>query len=213
VQALGLRIAIKQNVPEVKEKVKEDKKGDDQKAKNEAKGAAAADAASIPSLSKLDLRVGRIVSVEKHPNADTLYVEQVDLGEDKPRQVVSGLVKFVPIEEMRNRLVLVLCNVKPSNMRSVRSEAMVIAASNEDHTQVQLVDPAPGSKVGERVTTKGQDGKTDSQINLSSKPNTFSILLEHLHTNDKNVAVFNSEPLSTSAGPCTVKSMPNAHLG
>lgn len=35
----------------------------------------------------LDIRIGQIVSVKQHPNADSLYVEEVDLGEDKPRQV------------------------------------------------------------------------------------------------------------------------------
>ena len=48
-------------------------------------------------ISRLDLRVGKIVGVEKHPDADSLYVEQVDLGEGKTRTIVSGLVKHVPI--------------------------------------------------------------------------------------------------------------------
>jgi len=39
------------------------------------------------------------------------------------------LVKFVPIEEMKDRLVLVLCNLKAANMRGVRSEGMVIAGT------------------------------------------------------------------------------------
>ena len=34
-----------------------------------------------------DIRVGTIVKVDKHPNADALYLEEIDLGEDKPRQV------------------------------------------------------------------------------------------------------------------------------
>ena len=53
-------------------------------------------------ISRLDLRVGRIVSAEKHADADGLYVEQIDLGEaDGPRTIVSGLVKHVPLEEVR----------------------------------------------------------------------------------------------------------------
>ncbi|VDP90116.1 unnamed protein product, partial [Echinostoma caproni] len=49
-------------------------------------------------VGRLDMRVGRIVEVERHPGADSLYVEKVDLGEGRLRTVVSGLVKFVPIE-------------------------------------------------------------------------------------------------------------------
>jgi tRNA-binding EMAP/Myf-like protein len=61
--------------------------------------AAAAEPAVI-DVSKLDIRVGRIINCQKHPEADALYVEQIDLGEDKPRTVCSGLVKFIPIEEV-----------------------------------------------------------------------------------------------------------------
>lgn len=48
------------------------------------------------------IRVGRIVSCERHPDADSLYVEQIDVGEaEGPRTIVSGLVKYVPLEEMQ----------------------------------------------------------------------------------------------------------------
>lgn len=67
-------------------------------------------------ISRLDLRVGRIVDIQKHPDADSLYLEKIDVGETAPRTVVSGLVKFVPIEQMRNRLVVVFCNLKPVRM-------------------------------------------------------------------------------------------------
>lgn len=51
-------------------------------------------------VSRLDLRVGRIVTARKHPDADTLYVEDVDVGEAALRTVVSGLVKHVPLEQV-----------------------------------------------------------------------------------------------------------------
>lgn len=55
------------------------------------------------------MRVGRILRAEKHPNADTLYVEQIDLGEDKPRTVVSGLVRHVPLEQVSSLILTVTC--------------------------------------------------------------------------------------------------------
>lgn len=73
--------------------------------------------------------MGKIVEVNKHPDADTLYVESIDLGEGAPRQVVSGLANFVPIEQMQNRLVAVLCNLKPAKMRGVESKGMVLCTS------------------------------------------------------------------------------------
>lgn len=52
-------------------------------------------------VSRVDFRVGKIVQVEKHPDADSLYVEQVDVGESKNRTVVSGLVKHVTLDQVR----------------------------------------------------------------------------------------------------------------
>ena len=49
----------------------------------------------------LNMRIGYIVNVKKHPDADTLYVEEVDVGEDRNRTIVSGLVKHVPLEQVR----------------------------------------------------------------------------------------------------------------
>jgi len=70
--------------------------------------------------------VGLITEVGRHPNADALYVEQIDLGEPSgPRQVISGLVKFVPEEAMRGRRVVVACNLKAAKMRDVMSYGMV----------------------------------------------------------------------------------------
>jgi methionyl-tRNA synthetase len=45
--------------------------------------------------------VGLIKKAEKHPDADSLYIEEIDVGEEAPRTVVSGLVKFIPLEEMQ----------------------------------------------------------------------------------------------------------------
>lgn len=66
----------------------------------------------------------------------SLYVEQIDVGEAEPRQVVSGLVKFVPEAEMRGQRVVVVANMKPANMRGVKSHAMVLCATSADGSKV-----------------------------------------------------------------------------
>lgn len=126
-----------------------------------AKAAAPAKPAPEPERaidgSRLDLRVGRIVDVQKHPDADSLYVEQIDCGEEGgPRTVVSGLVKHVPIEQMQNRLVIVLCNLKPAKMRGVLSEAMVMCASSPEKVEILL--PPEGAVPGDRVTFEKYPG-------------------------------------------------------
>lgn len=64
----------------------------------------------------------------QHPDAETLFVSVVDLGEEK-RTVVSGLVGLVEQKELVGRLGVFLCNLKPAKMRGVQSEAMLMCAS------------------------------------------------------------------------------------
>ena len=77
----------------------------------------------------------QIVSCEKHPGADALYVEQIVVGEGTPRTVVSGLVKHYTVEQMVGARVCVVANMKPSAMRGVKSEGMVLCASAADGTK------------------------------------------------------------------------------
>lgn len=63
----------------------------------EKPGKAAAAVNTAIDISRFDLRVGKIVSVEKHPDADSLYVEQIDVGEDKPRTVCHCSLKLLSI--------------------------------------------------------------------------------------------------------------------
>jgi len=156
--------------------------------------------------------VGKIVSVEKHPEADSLYIEKIDIGEEQPRQVVSGLVKFVPIDQMQNRLLLVLKNIKPANLKKVKSEAMVICASNHDHSQVEIIDPPAGSVPGDVVSVEGEEHEPDGRIDLSDKGNVFAKMQEHLTTNDNCVATFKGKELRTAKGTFNCKTLKNCHL-
>lgn len=65
----------------------------------------------------------------QHPDADSLYLEKIDVGEPEARTVVSGLVAYVSQEDLQDRLVLVLCNLKPQKMRGIESQAMLLCAS------------------------------------------------------------------------------------
>lgn len=107
------------------------------------KAPAAAGANELPvDIGRIDLRIGKIVEVQKHPDADTLYLEKIDVGEEKPRTIVSGLVKWHTLEEMQDRLIVVFCNLKPAKMRGILSEGMVLCASTPE--KVELMIPPPG---------------------------------------------------------------------
>lgn len=155
-------------------------------------------------VSRLDIRVGLIKKAWKHPDAESLYVEEIDVGEGQPRQVVSGHVKYIPESEMQNRLVCVLCNLKPANMRGVPSQAMVLAATSIDGGMVELVEPPLGSQPGEKVTFEGYLGEADEQLNPKKK--VFETLQPDLAVGEDLVAKYKGVSFMTSAGPCKVKS-------
>ncbi|EXB50508.1 putative methionine--tRNA ligase [Morus notabilis] len=162
------------------------------------------------SISRLDIRVGLITRAQKHPDADSLYVEEIDVGEGQPRTVVSGLVKYIPLEEMQNRKVCVLCNLKPATMRGIKSQAMVLAASNSDHTKVELVEPPKSAYVGERVSFPGFAGQPDDVLNPKKK--VWETLQVDLHTNSHLVACYKDIPFTTLAGVCTVSTIPEGSI-
>lgn len=70
-----------------------------------------------------------LLSTSQHPDADSLYLEKIDVGEAEPRTVVSGLVAYISQEDLQDRMVLVLCNLKPQKMRGIESQAMLLCAS------------------------------------------------------------------------------------
>ena len=136
-------------------------------AKEKKPKAAAAPANDKIDFSRLKVCVGQIVDVEKHPDADALYVEKIDLGEDKPRTIISGLVKHVPIDEMRNRFVAVMANLKPVKMRGILSEGMVLCASTPE--KVELLTPPADAKPGDVVICKDYPGQADEMLNPKKK--------------------------------------------
>lgn len=97
------------------------------------------------------LTVGKIIQIDNHPQADRLYIEKIDIGNNQVIDVVSGLVAFYKKEELLNRHVVVVQNLKPTNLRGVKSQAMVLAASlsEDDNCVLELLfineDIAPGT--------------------------------------------------------------------
>ncbi|KAK9762369.1 G4 quadruplex nucleic acid binding protein [Basidiobolus ranarum] len=213
-------ISINLEAPKTQPKEKKDK--EEKKEKKEKKGsdrpkqpkAAAEPLVMAPSL--LDLRVGHITKCEKHPDADSLYVETIEVGEAEPRTVVSGLVKYIPIENMQEIDVVLVCNLKPANMRGIKSHAMVLAATSADGNTVELVTPPAGSKPGDRVYFEDfQDGKPEAQLNPKKK--IFETLQPGLKTNDSKVAMWTDAEdkphlMRTEAGVCTVTSVVGASI-
>jgi methionyl-tRNA synthetase len=121
------------------------------KAKKEAKAEAVEEIPEIDfdDFQKLDLRVGTVQSVEKHPDADRLLLVQVDTGEKDLRQVVAGLADYFQPDDLVGRQVVVVANLKPRKLRKQLSRGMILAVKTENG--MELLTPsgqvAPGSKV------------------------------------------------------------------
>ncbi|XP_065358916.1 tyrosine--tRNA ligase, cytoplasmic [Calliphora vicina] len=147
---------------------------------------------------RLDIRVGKVIEVQRHPDADTLYVLKIDLAEAEPRTIISGLVKFVTVEELDQRLVAVLCNLKPSKMRGILSEGMVLCTSNEDHTVVEPIIVPANAAAGSRLAFEGYSGQPDEQLNPKKK--VWEKLSADFKTNGEGVAVWKDNFLLTPEG-------------
>ncbi|XP_041941745.1 aminoacyl tRNA synthase complex-interacting multifunctional protein 1a [Alosa alosa] len=160
-------------------------------------------------VSRLDLRIGRIITAEKHPDADALYVEKVDVGEPVPRTVVSGLVKHIPLDQMQNRMVVLLCNLKPAKMRGVVSQAMVMCASSPD--KVEILDPPAGAIPGDKVLCQGFSGDPDKELNPKKK--VWEQVQPDLQTDAKCVATYKGSAFEvTGKGVCKAQTMSNSGI-
>mmetsp|Transcript_11742 Transcript_11742/g.15952 ORF Transcript_11742/g.15952 Transcript_11742/m.15952 type:complete len:280 (-) Transcript_11742:94-933(-) len=209
---------------------KKAKKGKDAGAAQPKKGgkggaaAAATDSSAsltedLDTFSKCDIRVGRIVECAPHPESEKLYIEKIDLGEPegKLRTIVSGLQPFVTLEEMLADKIMVFANMKPKKLAGIMSEGMVLCASNEEHTAVELMRPHADSVIGERVTLEGDffgaDGLAqEAQPILNPKRKVEPKLLEKLTTDKDRQGLFDGKKLVTKAGPILSKSLAEARI-
>ena len=117
---------------------------------------------------------------------DSIIGFPVDVGEDKPRTVISGLVNFIPEEEMQNRRAILLCNLKPSKMRGIMSEAMVMCASTKG--RVEILTPPAGANIGDPVLVEGFERRPDAQLNPKKK--IFEAVAPDLKVNQDKAATY-----------------------
>jgi methionyl-tRNA synthetase len=82
---------------------------------------------AIEDFQKVELKAGRVVAAEPHPSADRLLVLQVELGEEKPRQIVAGIRAHWAPEALVGRTIIVVANLKPAMLRGVESRGMLLA--------------------------------------------------------------------------------------
>lgn len=127
-------------------------------------------AAGDIDVSKLDIRVGVITKAWLHEEADKLFCEEIDIGEEEgPRKIASGLRAHYNLEDLEGQRVLVLANLKSRKLVGFPSHGMVLCAASEDGSKVEFIEPPTDAKIGERVIVDGFDGEPVSSHSLPSQ--------------------------------------------
>lgn len=211
----GAAAAAAAGAPEGAKKEKKEKKA------KAPKQPAAPAAPFVPVPSMIDLRVGKVLDVKRHPDADSLYVESIDVGEAEPRTVCSGLVKYMTEDEIRGATIITVCNLKPVTMRGVKSFAMLLCASSPDGKDggVEFVLPPAGAQAGDRVYFEGEQFETATpEPQLNPKKKVFETIQPGFITLDnRDAAWVNPETkavhkIRTKDGVCKAKSFVGASL-
>lgn len=125
--------------------------------------------AEPPFIRLLDLRVAQIVKIERHPKADKLYIETLEIAGEE-RVIVSGLVPFYKEEELLGKKIIAAYNLKPAKLRGVESRGMLLAASLKDadgNETVEVLD-AGDAPTGTRVTLEGVAGEPPAEIDIDT---------------------------------------------
>lgn len=116
----------------------------------------------------LNLKVGKILEVRDHPNADKLYILGIDLGAEK-RQIVAGLKGHYKPEELTDKKIIVLTNLKYAKLRGMESQGMLLAADDGNQVGILTVhDSVPGDKAGfEGFENSGREITFDDFLKIS----------------------------------------------
>ncbi|RLN93560.1 hypothetical protein BBJ28_00001719 [Nothophytophthora sp. Chile5] len=158
-------------------------------------------------FSQLDLRVGKVIEVSAHPNSERHYVEKVDIGKGEELVMVMEHQPYFSEEELLDRKVVVLCNLKMVKVVRTRSTGMLLLVSNDKGT-VELLEPSPEAEIGERVYASGEE-LVDPVTPIQMKKNkVWDTVHKGIKTNNKcEVMYMDRFPVRSRAGPVRVESL------
>ena len=182
----------------------------------------------LDDIRRVALRAGTILTAEAHPEADSLLVLSVDCGDknengdaEGPRTVVAGLAGKIPPEELIQKKVVCLTNLKPSKMRGIVSEAMLLAAatrSDDDDEKVQLLPVPDSTPDGELLTFENIEiPEPDAMLKSKGALKVWDRVKADLKTNADGEVVYTKDgkecKIITSEGTGIKTTFPNALIG
>ncbi len=155
---------------------------------------------------RLDLRVARIEQVEQHPNADKLYVLQLEVGEEA-RQIVSGLVDHYSIEELSGQHIVLVYNLKPAKLRGIKSEGMLLAASTEGEKELEVLF-LPEVEPGTRLSLNGEEPESEGAKRISID-DFFSVPMRV----EESTVMIGSSAVAADGTPVRTKTLARGSVG
>ncbi|KAG0353048.1 hypothetical protein BG005_007597 [Podila minutissima] len=170
--------------------------------------------ANLPAdISRLDIRVARILEAKVHEANPNSYISTVDCGNGDVRTVVSGLAKYIPLAEMQNRLVCAVCNLKPGKFQGVLSSAMLLAGSSPDDQTVELLQPPTSLEAGDLIEFEGYaQADRSSPEKLNPKHLIFEKVSEDFKISPAGLATYKDLEFNTKAGPVSIKSLKEGRI-
>ncbi len=116
------------------------------------------------------LKTAKIIKVEKHPEADKLYIETLDDGSGEERIILSGLVPYLTAEELLGKTVVIADNLKPRKMRGIESRGMLLAADYVDKDGKECVEvlDCPWAKPGTPVVLEGARVDAEKPVEIDA---------------------------------------------
>ncbi len=104
---------------------------------------------TIDDFQKVEIKVGTVISVDVVEGADKLYILKVDLGEEVPRQILSGIREYKQKEDLLGKQFPFVANLAPRMLRGYESQGMILAGSDEGG--LALLNPSQSLKNGTRL--------------------------------------------------------------
>lgn len=143
-------------------RIEEEKKQEQAKPAQKPKQNKPLTAEDVPA--EMDIRAAKIIDVQNHPDADSLYVLKVDAGEGEPRTICSGLRASYKAEELKDRMIVLFANLKPAPLRGIMSNGMLFAGDTDEEHVCVLIAPPEGAKPGDRAAFHGIAPATDGRV-------------------------------------------------
>ncbi|RLF37037.1 MAG: methionine--tRNA ligase [Thermoplasmata archaeon] len=144
-------------------------------------------------FSKLDLRVAKIIDVKEHPQADKLYILDVDLGPLGKRTLVAGIKTYYTKEEIKGKNIVIVANLKAAKIRGVESKGMLLAAEDKNGN-ISLLHPQ-NSEPGSEIYVEGIPREPATTLELDD----FKKIV--MKVNEKQEVTYNEKTLRSKKGP------------